>query len=127
CNLSSRDGDRLMPVPSFDLIQNADFSQGWNDWTIFFGTDGITTTNNGAAVYGVLNAFAAAKTILEQGISNTLWSVGKYLMLSAYVEDATQSTPNAGAFVIAVNFYNASNALISSVQATNPLNGTNPK
>jgi hypothetical protein len=125
-----------------NLLQNADFSQTipgipntfakWGTLPVYFGPDSLvgSTGNGGEAIFthlsGVPLTGATYYEILSQNIPAADWTPGNYMMLSGEFMDSTAATPNVGNVEARISFYDSGGALISSVAATTPMDGTAP-
>ena len=115
-----------------NLLLGSSFASGFTYWNLTpRAGDTLTATlgDDGQANYTVAGtALTAAQTLLYQVVQPSKWSIGGYLMLSAYLQDscASSSAPNVGQLVAFLIFLNASGGVISTVSAAAALNGVTP-
>lgn len=112
-----------------NLILGSNFASGFTYWNATQRTGDLLVPSldeDGEANLTVQGStLAAAKTFLFQTIATAKWSVGQYLMLSAYLKDtsAGSSATNQGEHSITLAFIDANGAQISSVVVSTLLGG----
>ena len=122
---------------AYNLLLGSNFTSGFTYWNILPRAGDTlvpSLSDDGEAIYTVQgSALTAAQNLLYQVVQPSKWSVGEYILLSAYFWDscaAPLTAPNAGNFTATISFLNAAGAeIVSTVGtavATAPLSGVTP-
>ena len=115
-----------------NLLLGSSFATGFAYWNVMPRAGDTLVpdlSNDGEAVYSVAGTtLTTSMELLDQIILPGTWTVGEYLMLSAYFEDSavSSSAPNVGQLTAALHFFDSSGTFISGPDAAVSLNGVTP-